>query len=451
VAGGRRSTAGPRRAARKVSVGAMSNSRTNAPFSHAIRRIASRHRLTLEGCWLSPEAVPSGVPPWQERLFLPGPTPVPWSIAHAMARPMTSLGGPALRGLVERVETGVARMFGTQRAVGLSGSGTATLEAAVQGAFAPGDPVLAVVAGAFGARFARVAEAHGLTVHRLEVAYGEVPTAEAVAARVARTGAVGLLLTHNETSTGLLMPIADWIAAARKVAPDVVTVVDAISSVPSVPLDMDAIGVDIATAASQKGFMAPPGLGLVGVGPRGLAALKAERAGRMYFDLTAYIERHHNATPAVAHWFAMDESLRLLDAEGDAARHERHVRMGVMVRAAGRAMGCPPLAREDMASPTVTVLGLPDGVDARAVLAHAAERYGATLAGAMGPWAHSAVRIGHVGAYTPLDMVTAVAALEAAVHDLCAKAGKAPPMPAGHGVAAALEAMREPVAAHTTV
>lgn len=382
------------------------------------------------------------LPAWQERLFLPGPTPVPWPIAHAMARPMTELRGDRLGALAQRVESGVARLFGTRgRAVAVPGTGTSTMEAVAQSLFSPGDPVLAIVTGAFGARFARVAEAQGLRVNRLETGLGQMPAPEEVATRLRESPALGLLMVHNETSTGQLQPVGQWAAAARTVLPDILCVADAISSVPSVALDMDVIGVDVALAASQKGFMAPPGLGFVALGERGLGALKTDRPGRMYFDLTGYVGHHWVSTPVISHWYAMEASLALLDEEGDEARYARHRTMGRMVRAAGRAMGMAALAPEASASPTVTVLAVPQPLSAQDVLARAG-RYGAALAGAMGTWADRAVRIGHVGAMTPLDMMTAVSALEAALCDLCDEIGTAPPSPAGSGVAAALEMLR---------
>jgi alanine-glyoxylate transaminase/serine-glyoxylate transaminase/serine-pyruvate transaminase len=386
---------------------------------------------------------PTAIPPWEERLFLPGPTPVPWPIAHAMARPMTELRGPALTAVVERVEAGLAAAFGTAgRAVCISATGTAALEAVAQNLFAPGDPVVAVCAGAFGERFARVAELHGLAVTRVDAPYGEVPQAAAVAEAVAATAARGLLMTHNETSTGILMPVAAWTRAARAAAPDLLTVADSISGVPSVPLAMDAIGVDAAVAASQKGFMAPPGFALVALGSRALAALRAERPGRMYFDLNGYVAHHFPSTPAIPLWFALDESLKLLAAEGEGPRYARHVRMGRMIRAAGAAIGMAPLAPEPYASPTVTALAAPDGLTGPQVQ-RAARRYGAVLAGAMGPWAQRALRVGHVGAITPLDMTGAVCALEAAVLDLGREVGRRPNFTPGAALGAALAILRE--------
>ena len=270
---------------------------------------------------------------------------------------------------------------------------------------------------------------------------GSIPGVEEVAARLRVRPARGLLMVHNETSTGRLQPVAAWAEAARAALPDILCVADAISSVPSAPLDMDAAGIDVALAASQKGFMAPPGLGLVALGARALEALRKERPGRMYFDLPGYVDHHWVSTPVIAHWYALEASLALLAEEGDEARYARHAAMGRLVRAAGRAMGLTPLAPEDAASPTVTVLGVPQGLTAPRVIAQA-RLYGAALAGAMGPWADRAVRIGHVGAVTPLDMMAAVSALEAAVHDLCAETGTPAPAPQGAGVAAALAVLR---------
>jgi alanine-glyoxylate transaminase/serine-glyoxylate transaminase/serine-pyruvate transaminase len=381
-------------------------------------------------------------PDWGERLFLPGPTPLPWPVATAGARPMAAPHGPAFRALAERVRRGMAACFGTAGAVcAVPASGTGGLEALVQNLFSPGDPVLVVVAGAFGNRFARVAQSAGLDVTRLEVPYGEVPSAAAVRTALSGRTYRGLLFVHNETSTGVLTPAAELAATARAVQPDLLVAADTISGVPSVPLDMDRAGVDAAVAASQKGFMVPPGLCLVALGPRALQQLVDDRPGRFYFNLRPYVEGGFNSTAAVSLWYQMEASLALLEAEPAAERHARHVRMGEVARAGGRAVGMPPLGDARYASPTVTPLAVPEGMTAGQVTA-AAGRYGAILARGLGEWSERAIRIGHVGAVTPLDVVSAVAALEAGLLDLFAAAGTPPPFAPGAGVSAAVAAMR---------
>jgi aspartate aminotransferase-like enzyme len=190
--------------------------------------------------------------------------------------------------------------------------------------------------------------------------------------------------------------------------------------------------------------MAAPGLGLIGLGPRALGSIQKERPGRMYFDLNALVTRHFNSTPVIGLWYAMAESLRLREAEGAVARRERHVRMARMVRAAGAVLGMPPRAPEAVASPTVTPLAVPEPFVARDLLA-AARRHGAALSGAMGPWAERTIRVGHVGAILPIDIVGGLAALEMALLDLAESSGHPAAFRPGTGVGAAITAMRAQV------
>lgn len=383
------------------------------------------------------------LPPWEERLLLPGPTPVPWPVALAGARPMAPPRGQGFKDLIEHTLTDLADLIGTSgKAAILPCSGTGALECAVQNFIAPGSRVLAVVAGAFGARFKAIAEAGGAAVTVLDVPLGKAPTADALIEALQLAPYEVLLLTHNETSTGVILPVPELTKAARSVRPDLVVMVDSISGFPSLPLDMDRAGIDVAVAASQKGFMAPPGLGLVGVGPRGLAARVPERPGRFYFDLGPYFTGRLPYTPAISLWYGLAEAISLLNAEGAAARLLRHKLLGRMVRAGGKAMGLFPMVEESIASPTVTALSVPEGIAPKDLLAKAAD-YGIQASPAFGPWAQRAIRVGHVGAITPLDALGAVAALEASVFDLRQEAGLAPLAKPAAGVSAAWTLMRE--------
>lgn len=388
------------------------------------------------------------VPGWQERLFLPGPTPLPWAVAQAGARPMTDPRTDGFAELVTVTLDAIARMAGTSgQAAVLPASGTGALETLCQNLFRPGEPVLAVVAGVFGRRFADVAVRQGLTVDLLEVPMGEAPSVDAVAAALekgptAQPGQAyrGLLMTHNETSTGVLVPVAALARRAREIRPDILCVVDSISGFPSVPVDMDASEIDVVAAASQKGFMAPPGLAIVVLGPRGVASYVPERPGRFYFDLGPFLKGHFPYTAPVSLWYALAEGVRLLQEEGQEARTARHVLLGRMTRAAGQALHAPARAVETYASPTVTALALPQGLLPGALRADMAQ-HGVRIAGAMGAWAGDTVRVGHVGAVLPVDLMGAVAALEDALIRHYDRSGTRVPFEPGDGVRAAFLAL----------
>lgn len=365
-------------------------------------------------------------------LFLPGPTPVPADVALAEALPMTDHRAPAFDSLLTVTAGRLARLFQTSGAtVVLPSSGTGALEAALVNLFRPGDRVLAVVAGAFGARWADQAEAMGLAVDRLEVEWGRAVDPEAVKARL--DGHRGVLVTQNETSTGVLQDVRAVAACARDRAPEALVVVDAISGFPAVPLPMDAWGVDAAVCGSQKAFMLPPGLSFVALGPRALETARAPGGRRYYFDLRPYLDGGVPYTPAVSLYYALERALDRLEREGEAARHRRHRTLMRIVRAGARAVGLEPLSPDAEASPTVTALIPPDGVSPQAVRAAGAET-GARFGGGLGPLAERVLRIGHVGHLDPLDAVAAVAAAEMALAR--ARGGRAD----GRGAAAAVAA-----------
>lgn len=354
-------------------------------------------------------------PDLREQIFLPGPTPVPPSVALAQARPMTDHRGPRFEPLARSVRERLAALFGTTGAVCvLPASGTGGLEACAVNLFAPGARLLVVVAGAFGRRWADQAEAMGYAVDRLEVGWGEAAAPEAVAEAAGRARYAGVLCTQNETSTGVLQDVRAIAASVRRVAPDALVAVDAISGFPAVPLPMDDWQVDAVVSGSQKAFMLPPGLAFVALGRRALAASEGEGRRRFYFDLRPFARGEFPATPAVGLWYALAEALDLLEAEGEQARLGRHRLLARMVRAGGEALDLAPLAAEAVASPTVTALAFPDGLDPKAVRAEATA-LGARLAGGQGPLAGRVLRVGHVGNFAPLDMIAAVASLELAV------------------------------------
>jgi alanine-glyoxylate transaminase/serine-glyoxylate transaminase/serine-pyruvate transaminase len=367
-------------------------------------------------------------------LLLPGPTPVPRAVVAREALAMEDHRGPAFMERFARTRERLRQLFRTEGQVAiLPASGTGGLEAAVQNLFLPGERVLSVVAGRFGERFAEVAAQRGLTVDRLEVPWGEGPDPDAVSEALGAHAYRGVLLTHNETSTGVLAPVRELAARAR--ARGVLVVVDAISSFPSVPLPLDEWQVDAAVACSQKGFMTPPGLAIVALGPRALDALPERKPGCSYFDLDPYLAGDLPYTPAVSLVNALTAALDLLEAEGEVARARRHRLLARMARAAGRALGLPPLVDDRWASPTVTALSVPEPLDAEA-LRRAAAGHGLSIGGGLGKLAGRIVRIGHVGHVGPADLLAGIGRLQLALEELTER-------PARDGLPAAFEVWRE--------
>jgi aspartate aminotransferase-like enzyme len=330
---------------------------------------------------------------------------------------MVNHRGDEFRALMGRVEAGMKPYFGTQHEVILlTCAGTGGLEAAVVNTLSPGDPVLAVTMGAFGDRFAKIAEVYGAAVTRLEVEWGAAPAPEAVReAAAAITGLRAVLLTHNETSTGVTSDIPALAQAVRAAAPDALILVDAISALGAVSFAMDAWGLDLVVTGSQKAWMSAPGMAMAAVGPRAWAAAETARMPRFYLDLRRHRETAVNGetpwTPAVAILYQVDEGLRLMQAEGDGV-FARHATCAAMTRAGLRAMGFLLLADDEVASNTVTAAWIPDGVDWKAFNG-ALKRRGLVLAGGQGRLKGRIFRLGHLGSVTTDDVLAAIAAIEA--------------------------------------
>jgi aspartate aminotransferase-like enzyme len=316
-----------------------------------------------------------------------------------MMTAMSDHRGSLFATVQQRVLQELADMLGAPTANHVAvfpASGTGGLEAAIQNLFMPGDEVLVVETGLFGRRFGEVAASLELRIDRLEIPWGQAFNANDILARVDAHPYRGILVTHNETSTGVLNPVMELSERLSSQAQRPLLVVDSISGVPSIPLTLGG-AIDVIVAASQKGFMCPPGLAILAFSDRGRDAILARRPGRFYFDLTPYVHGHLPYTPAVSLWYGLDAALQLLAAEGEGPRWERHRLLRDMVRAYGAAGGFAPLVEESCASPTVTALRVPAPLKPGEIRRRVEQR-GLQIAGALGPWHDQAIRIGHVGA-----------------------------------------------------
>ncbi len=371
-------------------------------------------------------------------LLVPGPTPVPGRVLRAQSRPMMNHRAPAFRSLLRSVTDGLKTCFGTAGdPLVLTASGTGGLEAAVVNTLSPGDSVLAVVTGAFGKRFADIAETYGASVDRLEVDWGTAVEPGQVESRLGTARYKAVLCTLNETSTGVVNPIQE--IAQRCHAAGVLCLVDAISGLLATPLEVDAWGVDVAVAGSQKAFMIPPGLSFVTMSEAAWQASESARMPRYYFDLAAarktLAQGENPWTPAVSLVYALAEALEMIEDEGVPQVLARHVRLRDGVRAGLRAMDLALLAPDECASPAVTGFRPPVGLEADAVRKQLRTRYGCEMAGGQGPLKGKIIRLGHLGYVHEPQVLQGLMLLGQALSDL----GHACDAPAA--VAAAQEAM----------
>jgi aspartate aminotransferase-like enzyme len=351
-------------------------------------------------------------------LFIPGPVTCAPEVLEAMALPMIDHRGPEFAAILERISRGMQPIFGTSSEVVVLGcSGSGGLEAAVASAFSPGQKVLSTPVGVFGKRMATIARTYGLEVEILETPLGAALDPQALAARLRADTTheiAGILLTHNETSTGVQNDMAA-LAAAIGDHPATV-IVDSVSGLGATPFSMDDWKFDIVVTASQKVLGVPPGAALVAVSPRGWERIAAARVPTYYLDLRKAREfaalGQTPWTPAVSIAFALDVAIPRYHkdtAERAYARFDRYARA---IRAFAGAIGIEVLSRPGAHSVTVVALYAPPGIDVAAVRKELREVHGITIGGGQAELKGKIFRMGTMGDLTAADMLRGINAFE---------------------------------------
>lgn len=351
----------------------------------------------------------------QKVLRIPGPTPIAPRIARAGARPMINHRGSEFSALLARVQSGLQHIFQTQEdVIPLTASGTAGMEAIVANLTSPGDPVLVLVGGKFGERWAELARAYRCDVRELPYTWGRGVEPDAVRAALAEFPAQVVFATQNESSTAVYNDIPALATVCREAG--ALLAVDAISSMGGAPFYMDAWGVDAVVTSSQKCLMTPPGLAFVALGRRAWARAQQTTSPRYYLDLAHYRKAAAKGetpyTPGVSLFFALDEALTMIQEEGLEASWSRHRLMQQMIRQGAQALGLDLFVPDQWASPTVTAILAPEGVDIEAVRKQVAARRGVVLSGGQDRLKGKIFRVGHMGYAGPLDMIAVLAAIE---------------------------------------
>ena len=378
-------------------------------------------------------------------LFTPGPTPVPPEVLAALSEPVLHHRAPDFRAVYERVLARLRDVHRTETDVLLfTCSGTGAFESAIVNLCSPGERVLAVSAGHFGERWAAMARTFGCEVEELRYAWGETPSAGDLARKLAEIDPVSLVfLVHSETSTGVVADVQALAAAAKDAG--ALVVVDAVSSLGAVRLELDEWGLDVVVAGSQKALMTPPGLATAAVSAAAWEQVGRATSPRYYLDWERTRQAQEKLdsafTPAVSLVVALDVALGILLEGGLEAAFDRHVRLGRACRAGIKAMGLELFSPDEDRSAVVTAVRMPDGLESRELTIELRERHGVTIAGGQGPLKNAIFRIGHIGWYDEFDIATALSAVELVLGELGA--------PIERGVAAtrALEtyAQRTPV------
>ena len=361
-------------------------------------------------------------------LRIPGPTPCPPEVLAASARQMIDHRSAEFGELLHRVTRNLQAVFQTTNdLLVLTGSGTGGMEAAIANTLSPGDPVVAVTVGAFGDRFAAIAEAYGAQVHRLAFPWGQPADPDALREALrAQPGTKAVLLTHNESSTGVTNDIAALAAIAHEAG--ALALVDSVSGLGAIPLPVDAWDLDVAVTASQKAWMSPPGLTMVSVSPRAWEARKTARMPRFYWDFgqaKSYAERGQTPwTPAVSILYALDVALGAILEEGIESVFARHERVARLAREGIRRLGLSLIPDERWASNTVTAVAAPEGLDVRELRLRCRDEHQVVLAGGQGQLDGKSFRIGHMGWVGEAEIQDVLQALGAVLPAMALRQGQ---------------------------
>lgn len=334
------------------------------------------------------------------KFFVPGPTWVRPEILAEMTRPMIGHRSPEFRELFHGINAGLKELFATKQATFvMTCSGTGVMEAALQNCVAR--RVLVTTCGAFSERWYNIAESLGYEVDRLDAGWGKAVAPDDLADHLARHHRAhydAVTITHNETSTGITNDVAALAEVVREEAPDALVLVDSVSSLGGIPVELDAWGVDVCMASVQKCIGIPPGITVVAASDNALAIAKKHPYRGTYFDFLLYKEKAAEdsvpSTPSIPHFYALAKQLEyILRTEGLQARFERHRRMRDLVHE--RTTRFARLASDPAhASSTVTTLAPvlpPDTIRTEM------KNRGYTLGGGYGQWKDTTFRIAHMG------------------------------------------------------
>ncbi|HEY7332897.1 MAG TPA: alanine--glyoxylate aminotransferase family protein [Candidatus Limnocylindria bacterium] len=358
----------------------------------------------------------------QHNLRIPGPTPIPDDVRAAQAAPMIDHRGTEFGEMLGEISAGIGELVATRNEVLLlTASGTGAMEAAVVNALSPGDRVLAVSIGSFGDRFADIAERYGAAVERLSVEWGNPADPDELRARLAGAEPYrAVLLTHNETSTGVANPLRELVATVHDAPGDPLVIVDGISGLGAMPFETDVWGIDLVVSASQKAWMASPGIGIAIVGERARAAESEARMPRYYFDFAEarrWAEKGQTPwTPAVAVLFGLRVGVRRLITEGREATWARHAAVAAGAQAGLETLGLRLVAPEGHRSATVTAAWLPEDLEWGPFNAEMRRR-GLVVAGGQGQMVGRILRFGHMGMVEPDDLASAVRVMGEVMRD----------------------------------
>ncbi len=353
------------------------------------------------------------------QLRIPGPTPLPPEVLQIMTKQMINHRSQEFRDILNGITAKLKLIYVTTNDVLLlTGSGTGGLEAAIVNMLSPGDAVLGVTIGVFGDRFVNIATQFGAKIVPLKFEMGKAADPDAIRKALKADPQIkAVIVTHNETSTGVTNDIATISKVVKEF--DKLLLVDAISSLGSIPLPVDEWNLDVVITGSQKGLMAPPGLSMVSVNQKGWQAFAAAKMPRFYWDFgraKKSLENGENPwTPCLTGIYALSVSLDMILKEGLENVYARHARVAKATREGVKALGLTLLADPKFASNSVTAVNLPPGVEYKKLSKTLRDDYKVVISGGQGALDGKIFRIGHLGWVNEKDIEEVMSALKLAL------------------------------------
>ena len=357
-------------------------------------------------------------------LLVPGPTTVPRQILESMNLPMTGHRTKEFSQIIHQASRDLQTIFGAKNPVAiLTSSGTSALEAAMVNIVNPDDHIVIIVSGAFGDRFKKIAASYPFNAHIFEVEWGNGVDIEEFEAYINALdeNITAVFTQFCETSTSVKHPIRELGKLVHDIDPNIYFVVDGVSIIGAVDVDMERDNIDLLVAGSQKAIMLPPGAAFVAYNNRSIERFKEVTTSRFYLDLNKYITSLNDDstpfTPAVSLIRGVQTYCDLINEEQFENTIKRHEVCKEAVRAGIKALDIDLLVEDQFASPTVTAF-VPNKEEVKPIKDELLNRFNITIAGGQQHLKGSILRVGHMGKVSPNDMLKFISALEIVLSEL---------------------------------
>ena len=351
----------------------------------------------------------------KQRLLTPGPTPLLPQALHAMMGSDIHHRTEDFRSLYRSVLADLKEVMGTSNDVlAMVASGTGAMEASVSNLFSPGDRVIVCVAGKFGERWAEIAKAYSLEAIVLQEEYGGAVSPQRVADTLkSQPNIRGVFVQASETSTGAAHDVRAMGEAIQKT--EAIFVVDAITGLGTMPLDIDRWGLDVVIGGSQKAFMIPPGLAFLSISPKAWAFAETAKLPRYYFNLKrekkSAASGESSWTPNTSLLLALAEALKYVKSIGMDKLVANAQMLAKATRAAVTALGLELFAPSSPGS-SVTSVKAPKGMDSGVIVKEFRSRFGSIITNGQGSMKGQIFRIAHLGYFDFPDLFAIIAELE---------------------------------------